>query len=107
MANFSTITIKREKTTVIFSGSVYYFHSNYFGLLAVAARDFEDENMFHISVGNHYTIGGSVTADSVFEAVKKYVKKSENIHILKTITFNRKDTDLANYNLSINLLKNQ
>lgn len=103
MANFASITIKKEKTTVIFNGSVYYFHSNYFGLLAVATRDFEDENMFHISVGNHYTIGGSVTADSVFEVVKKYVKKSENTHIEKTITFKRKDTDLANYNLSINL----
>lgn len=105
MAQFYTISIKKERTNILFTGSNYFFYSNYFGLLAVVSRDAENDDLFHISVGNRYTVGGSVTASSVYKSVERFVTKIEckHKHLGREISFTRTDTDLANYYLSISL----
>lgn len=103
MAQFYSISICREKITVVFTGSNYFFYSNFFGLLAVASRSSDNDSCFTVTVGNRYTLGCSVTPNSVFSAVVKFINKSDNKYLNRDLIFCRIDSDLADNYLSINL----
>lgn len=100
MAQIYSISICTEKTNVVFVGTSYFFHSNFFGLLAVAERDENNDYQFTISVGNRYTIGGRVIASKVYKAVCKFLEKQYNN---KEMVFTRKDIDLADNSMNVSL----
>lgn len=100
MAQFYPISICTEKTNVLFVGTSYFFYSNYFGLLAVAERDVNDDYQFTISVGNRYTLGGRVVTSKVYKSVCKFLEKQ---YKSKDLSFTRKDTDLADSFLDVRL----
>lgn len=100
MAQFYSISICTEKTSVIFTGSHYFFYSNFFGLLAVAERDENNDQSFSILVGNRYTLGGRVVTSKVYNLVCNFIKKQ---YKSKDLVFERKNTDLADNYLNINL----
>ena len=93
-----------SEVSVIFTGSHYYFHSSYYGVIAVAERDYTKDSgsksHFSLSVGNHHTIGGSLSAGAVECLVKKFITKSEQKYITKEVTYFTEVADLANGSLS-------
>lgn len=107
MAHFSNIKIKGSDIHVIFTGKFYYFHSNFYGLLAVAERDTtperdtETNKMFHCQVGNQHTKGGRLGNSVIYSYIKKHIRKEENRFVSCDVDFDCMDVDLSNNYLSV------
>ena len=99
---FNNIKINGSETTVIFNGARYFFYDNFFGLVCMAERDAENENLFHISAGNDHTIGSRFHS-AIMPAVKRFITRSENKYISKKVSFEETGKDLANRYISIDL----
>lgn len=87
---FSKTRIAKNETIVIFTGTHYYFVTQFYGIVAVAERIEELKNgktAFDVKTGNKYCEGGSLTDNVVFTAVKKFILKSENEYIPVTVDF--------------------
>lgn len=102
-------TFRGYEVSVIFNGSHYYFLNSYFGLLAIAERDYKRDagstTHFTITTGNHYTQGSRLCPSVVATLAKNFVNKTDQKHISKTITFDYADADLANGSLSIEYIQ--
>lgn len=105
----SKTKFRGSEVSVIFNGSHYYFINSYYGILAIAERDYKrDEGSkthFTITTGNHYTTGGSLNPSAVEANVKRFINKSEQKYIAKTITYDSADADLANSSLTIGYIQ--
>lgn len=99
---FNTIKINGSETTVIFNGSCYFFHDNFFGLVCVAERDADNETLFHISAGNRHTIGATYQC-GIIPAAKRFITRSENKWISKKVTFEETGKDVSDKYISIDL----
>ncbi|MBQ1570164.1 MAG: hypothetical protein IIZ78_03480, partial [Clostridiales bacterium] len=102
---FTRTKIKGHEVTVIFTGSKYFFHSHYYGLLAIAERTAQDTDAgtaaFTIRIGNSHTIGGFMGADDILPSIKRFITRCENQFISKRITYTRVDEDLNKIYLTI------
>lgn len=96
-------TFRGSEVSVIFTGSHYYFHNSYYGVIAVAERDYGKDSgsasHFTLSVGNRHTLGGSLSG-AVESLVKRFITKSEQKYITKKVTYNTEEIDLADGKLS-------
>ena len=87
---FSKTKIAKNETVVIFTGTHYYFVTQFYGIVAVAERVEELKNgktAFDVKTGNKYCEGGSLTNNVVSTAVKKFIIKSENEYIPVAVDF--------------------
>lgn len=102
-------TFRGYEVSVIFNGSHYYFLNSYFGLLAIAERDYKRDagssTHFTISTGNHYTQGSCLCPSVVATLAKKFVNKADQKYKSKEITYDYSDIDLANGSLSIEYIQ--
>lgn len=102
-------TFRGYEVSVIFNGSHYYFLNSYFGLLAIAERDYKREvnssAHFTITTGNHCTSGSRLCSSVVASLAKRFVNKCDQKYIAKHITFDYADADLANGGLSIEYIQ--
>lgn len=96
----SITAIRGRKVNVIFNGSTYYFHNSFFGFLAIAERDYNEEKngkaAFTIIVGNHHTTGGSLCNSAIETAVKRFINKAECNFVDKKVKYTTVEKDLAN-----------
>lgn len=95
------ISYKGSKFTAIFNGTSYVFHSNFFGIVAVATRDINDCNHFHISYGNMNCEGGRFGEQVLLPMIKRYIKKEENQFVPSNVTFTEAWRDLKNKTIQI------
>lgn len=95
--------IAGSEVSVIFTGKNYFFHSSYYGYLAIAERTEEsyerlgtEDNTqdFILYAGNEHTIGGSMSEGVVKRAAEKFIRKCENKYIPMACTFDERHTNL-------------
>lgn len=103
MAHFANIKIKGSEFYVVFTGSTYYLHSNFFGLVGIAERDPEDSKKFSCTIGNSHTEGGRFTNDVIFSAFKKHIRKQENQFIPCNVEFTYKYANLSLSSIHVNI----
>ena len=88
---YKVIKIKGEDVLALFTGTAYYFTSNFFGLLAVATeiddKETAGERVFKIRVGNHHADGTRFSSSVILTYAKKHIRKEENKYISKNIAF--------------------
>jgi hypothetical protein len=98
-----------SEVSVIFNGSHYYFLNSYYGLLAIAERDYKRDagstTHFTITTGNHYTQGSHLCPSVVEANVKRFINKSEQKYIAKVVTYDSAEADLANGSLTIEYIQ--
>lgn len=99
---------------VIFNGSHYYFLNSYYGILAIAERDYdkttthngECKTSFAVTIGNHHTVGGSLGGGIVSTLAKKFIRKAEQVYCAVEVEFtDRAEADLANGCLTIEYIQ--
>jgi len=99
----SSINPHGYKCSVIFVGSHYYFYSEYAGLFAIAERVNTRENIhtnkqdFILTVGNSHLLGGSLTPATCVAIAKRFIDKSENKYISRTVNYEVRKANLENY----------
>ena len=100
-----TTKFRGSEVNVIFNGSHYYFLNSYYGILAIAERDYnkttcsngECKTSFAVTTGNHHTVGGSLGGSVVAALVKKFIRKAEQVYCSVEVDFAEDITaDLAN-----------
>lgn len=111
MATFTQTKIRGHQCTLIFTGSHYYLHSSFFGLLGQATRNYAkaDTNPvtgnavghFTLEVGNRRCNWPSSLIASYF---KRLIEREENRYVDKEVTFEVKDFDGRKYNLKIEMV---
>ena len=110
MATFTQTTIRGHQCTLIFTGSHYYLHSSYFGLLGRATRDYAKDGRqpdgswigyFALEVGNQSCNWPNSVIASYF---KRLIKREENRYVDKKVTFEVKDLDCVNKTLKIEMI---
>lgn len=98
-------TIKGREIFVMFTGDKYYFHSNFYGTLAVATRQEKSEKVstefFKVYTGNRHTIGGQM--EHIQTAVKRYINREENQFVQKEVKYTFEAYDLADLSIKISL----
>ena len=94
----SKITIAGHEVSVIFTGMQYIFHDSFFGLLAVAERDYSREEetggqvaRFVLGVENYRTRGCSLDMNTIIPAAKRYITKNENKYIHTIVEYDVRD----------------
>lgn len=102
---FDKITCRGHEINVIFSGSHYYFHSHYCGVIAIAERkpyNFQDAQTFTIKAGNRHLLGGSLgSADAIASICKRYINKAENQFIKVSVSYEVEKIDGADMALEM------
>ncbi len=96
------------EVSVLFTGSQYIFHNQFYGLLAVADRKgykSGEENYFTIYYGNKQTVGGSLDGECCFLLAKKFIKKHENKYIEHNIFFEESKVDLDAWYIDCKVLR--
>lgn len=79
--------------TVIFTGSHYYFMSDFCGLIAIAERVNVRENIgsgkqdFTLIYGNEHLSGGSLGGVVAAEIARAFIRKQENKYVSTKVTF--------------------
>ena len=90
---------------VIFTGSHYYFHSHYCGIIAIAERkpyNFQDAQTFILKAGNRHLLGGSLGSVSAIATLcKKYINKAENQFIKVSVSYEVEEMDGADLALEM------
>ena len=82
--------------TLLYTGSRYILHSNYFGVLAIAERGYLNDSanyIFHLYVGNRNTLGGSLTDSVIESSFKRLINSSERRWHCKEIEYRVKYVD--------------
>lgn len=101
----TTIKARAYQINVIFTGSHYFFHSPFAGVVAVAERKGyaadEDRDTFVLKAGNRHLVGGSLGGSVMFSVAEKFIRKSENKYVEHVVNFERVEFDGADYNLSV------
>ena len=94
----SKITIAGHEVNVIFTGMQYIFQNAFFGLLAVAERDYSREEetggqvaRFVLGVENYRTRGCSLNINTIIPAAKRYITKNENKYISTVVEYDVRD----------------
>ena len=99
---FSSIKIRERNVTVIFNGSHNYFLNTFYGIIAIAERDYEYENTqegkarFTLYVGNRHCLGGVMSNSAIKTGAKRFISKAENKYINKKVNYITQEKDLAN-----------
>ena len=100
---FYKTTFQGTEITVIFNGSHYYFHSSYYGVVAIAGRDYDrtefgwdkpHKTHFVVSVGNLRCQGGCLSDSVVATLAKRFVSKAETRHGMEDVTYDVVQQDL-------------
>lgn len=90
---------------VIFTGSHYYFHSSYAGVIAIAERkpyNFQDAQTFEVKAGNRHLVGGSLgSASAILANCKKFINKAENQFIRVSVDYELIEADCADLYLEM------
>lgn len=93
-------TFKGAEVSVLFNGSHYFFHSSYYGVLAIAERDYKKDtggtSHFALTTGNRHADGGRLSGSVVASLAKKFIRKAEQRFIKTDVTFDETSADLAN-----------
>lgn len=102
----TTIKARAYQINVIFTGSHYFFHSPFAGVVAVAVRKGyeteEDRNTFDIMAGNRHLVGGSLGGSVMYSVAEKFIRKNENKYVEHVTNFNRLgEFDGANFHLDM------
>lgn len=101
----TTIKARAYQINVIFTGSHYFFHSPFAGVVAVAERKGyatdEDRDTFILKAGNRHLVGGSLGGSVMFSVAEKFIRKNENKYVEHVVNFERVEFDGADYNLSV------
>lgn len=110
MATFTQIKIHGNPCTLIFTGSHYYLHSSFYGILGQATRDYDKEGIspmtglhtshFTLEVGNHHY---SWPSSMIATAFRKAITKEEQRYVKKQVSYEVKDMDCANKTLDIKM----
>ena len=100
-----TTKLQGATVNVIFTGSNYYFHNDYFGTFGVATRIANPSNLecekFELLVGNEHTIGSSSFCSSAIEGLmKRIIDKQENMYVKYNIEYT---TELFNGYISVDV----
>ena len=100
---FYKTQMRGSEITVIFTGKNYFFHSSFYGWLAVAERTEESyerlgtdayKQDFILRVGNEYTLGGRMTNGVVAAAAKKFIRKNEQRYLPTQCEFQEETVNL-------------
>ena len=101
----TTIKARAYQINVIFTGSHYFFHSPFAGVVAVAERKVyatdEDRDTFVLKAGNRHLVGGSLGGSVMFSVAEKFIRKNENKYVEHVVNFERVEFDGADYNLLV------
>lgn len=101
----TTIKARAYQINVIFTGTHYFFHSPFAGVVAVAERKGyatdEDRDTFVLMAGNRHLVGGSLGGSVMFSVAEKFIRKNENKYVEHVVNFERVEFDGADYNLSV------
>lgn len=111
MATFTQAKIHGHQCTLIFTGSHYYLHSEFYGILGQATRDYNKESVslktgigashFTLEVGNHHY---SWPSSAIATAFKKVITKYESKYIKKEVSYEVKELDCANKTFDIKMI---
>lgn len=108
MATFTQTKLRGHQCTLIFTGSHYYLHSSFYGLLGQATRDYSREvsnpvhkAFFTLEVGNHHC---SFPSSTIATAFKRAINKEENTYVTKMVEYEIQERDCANCNLKIEMV---
>lgn len=94
---------KGSEVSVIYTGSHYYFHNSYYGVIAIAERDYEKttygwdkehKTHFNLSIGNVHCVGGSWHNGAIECMVRKFINKNDQKHGKVAITYDVYEVDL-------------
>lgn len=101
----STIKARAYEINVIFTGSHYYFHSSFAGVVAVAERKGyktdEERDTFILMAGNRHLVGGSLGGSTMFSVAEKFIRKNENKYVEHVTNFERVEFDGADYFINV------
>lgn len=101
----SVIKARAYSINVIFTGSHYFFHSPFAGVVAVAERKGyktdEERDTFILKAGNRHLVGGSLGGSVMFSVAEKFIKKNENKYVEHVTHFEREEFDGADYNIQV------
>lgn len=109
-----TTKFRGAEVNVIFNGSHYYFLNSYYGILAIAERDYGKtttnggvcKTAFTVTIGNHHTVGGSLGGSVVAMLAKKFIRKAEQVYTSVDVEFtDGENADLANGCLTIGYIQ--
>ena len=108
MATFTQIKLQGHPCTLIFTGSHYYLHSSFFGLLGRATRHYNREvsnpvhkAFFTLEVGNHHC---SFPSSTIAAGLKRAINKEENKYVEKIVEYEVQELNCASYNLKIEMV---
>ena len=90
----TTMKWRGAEVHCLFTGYQYVFHSNFWGILAVADRDETNEKAFTVRYGNGNLNGCSLGGDVCALLAERFIKKNESRYISREISFERKREDL-------------
>ena len=93
------------KLVVLFDGPTYFFYNDYYGLLAVAKRDEQDDDRFTVYTGNHHCMGGRFSNNTVRGIVRRFGTQAENKYVTKEVAFAYEDHDLAYNRIGLEWIK--
>ena len=98
-------------STVIFTGTAYYFISDYCGLFAVAERVNIRENIgtekqdFALVYGSEHLNGGSLGGSQAASVAKAFIRKAEQRYLPQTVNFiSEKYEDLSRKAVKISVV---
>lgn len=101
----STIKARAYEISVIFTGSHYFFHSSFAGVVAVAERKGyetdEERDTFVLMAGNRHLVGGSLGGSVMFSVAEKFIRKNENKYVEHVVNFERVEFDGADYFINV------
>ena len=107
MATFTQIKLRGHQCTLIFTGSHYYLHSSFFGLLGRATRHYDRERetnykkaLFTLEIGNSRCDGGTLSG-AIEAGFKRAINKMENTYVEKTVEYNVHTVDCDKFTLKI------
>lgn len=108
------IKIGGHEVNVIFTGSHYYFHNEFFGLIAVAERDYAtteitdiNKTTFRITTGNAYCDGGSLSSSVVRTAAREHIQMQEARYLDADITYTYDEKRLETCQLRAEMVENK
>ena len=86
--------------TVVFTGEKYFFNDNFFGLVAIATRDYEKE----VGTGTAFDVERCQRMNPA--TLKKVIEKNENRYIDRHVDFTEKyvSGESLPYNLEMNAI---
>lgn len=100
----SIINPRGHRTAVIFTGSHYYFQSDFAGLFAIAERvslDYKtNETHFKLTYGNTNLVGCSLGGSQTAAVAKAFIRKGENRYVKTKVVFDEEvfeELDRAKY----------